>query len=96
MDLSQWIAQLASRKPARVALRFEGREISYSQLAGQIDAIAAALAVRHVRPGDRVAWLGLNSGRSTGRIERTGPPLSAIREWKTGTSRVPLWPDASR
>ena len=61
MDLSQWIAQHASRTPARTALRFEGRDISYAELAAQIDGIAAALAARHVRPGDRVAWLGLNS-----------------------------------
>ncbi len=61
MDLSQWIAQHASRKPDRVALRFEGRDITYAQLAAQIDGIAAALAVRHVRPGDRIGWLGLNS-----------------------------------
>lgn len=60
MDLSQWIAQHASRKPARAALRFEGRDITYAELAAQIDGIAAALAVRHVRPGDRIAWLGLN------------------------------------
>ena len=61
MDLSQWIAQHASRKPARAALRFEGRDITYAEFAAQIDSIAAALATRHVRPGDRVAWLGLNS-----------------------------------
>ena len=41
------------------------------------------------------AWIGLSSGISTGRMERTGATLSAMREWKTGTSRVP-WPDASR
>ena len=55
MDLSQWIAQHASRRPDRVALRFEGRDISYAQFAARIDGIAAALAVRHVRPGDRIA-----------------------------------------
>jgi hypothetical protein len=36
------------------------------------------------------AWIGLSSGMSTGRMERTGATLSAMREWKTGTSRVPL------
>ncbi len=61
MDLSQWIAQHASRSPERTALRFEGQDISYAALAAQIDAIASALAARRVQPGERVAWLGLNS-----------------------------------
>ena len=34
--------------------------------------------------------IGLSSGTSTGRIDRTGATLSGIWEWKTGTNRVLL------
>ncbi len=61
MDLSHWIEQHASRTPAKPALRFEGRDIGYGDFAAQIGRIASALAARGVRPGERVAWLGLNS-----------------------------------
>jgi fatty-acyl-CoA synthase len=43
-----------------VALRFEGNETSYAQLAAQAQAMAAALAQRGLKKRDRVAWLGLN------------------------------------
>jgi fatty-acyl-CoA synthase len=61
VDLSQWIDQHASRTPERTALRFEGEAISYGDLAARIGQIAAALAAHGVEPGERVAWLGLNS-----------------------------------
>jgi fatty-acyl-CoA synthase len=61
MDLSHWIEEHASRTPERTALRFEGDDISYGALAGEIGAIAAAITALGARPGDRVAWLGLNS-----------------------------------
>jgi fatty-acyl-CoA synthase len=61
VDLSQWIEQHASGTPARTALRFQGEEIDYAALASRVGTIAAALAARGVRHGDRVAWLGLNS-----------------------------------
>ncbi len=34
--------------------------------------------------------IGLNSGMSTGRIDRTGATSAGIWEWNTGTSRVLL------
>ena len=63
MDLSQWIEQpREAHAGTRAALRFEGEEIGYAALA-RADRRdrrrrwrAAASA-----PGDRVAWLGLNS-----------------------------------
>jgi fatty-acyl-CoA synthase len=42
------------------ALRFEGQETSYARLAEQSRAIAAALMIRGIQRGDRVAWIGLN------------------------------------
>ncbi len=61
MDLSQSIEQHARRAPARPALRYEGAEVSYGELASRIGRIAAALASHGVERGERVAWLGLNS-----------------------------------
>jgi fatty-acyl-CoA synthase len=61
LDLSQWIEQHASRTPAKAALRFEGEEIGYGALAGRIGEIASAFTAHRVQPGERVAWLGLNS-----------------------------------
>lgn len=42
------------------ALRFEGLETSYAQLAEQSRAIAASLLSQGIQRGDRIAWLGLN------------------------------------
>ena len=42
------------------ALRFEGQETSYAQLAAQAQAIAAALVGQGLQRGNRVAWIGLN------------------------------------
>jgi fatty-acyl-CoA synthase len=61
MDLSQWVEQHASRTPARTALRFGQEDIAYEALAARIRAVASALVAGGTAPGDRVAWLGLNS-----------------------------------
>jgi fatty-acyl-CoA synthase len=61
LELSQWIEQHASRTPAKTALRFEGEEIGYGALAVRVGEIASAFAAHGVQPGERVAWLGLNS-----------------------------------
>ncbi len=60
MDLSHWIDRHARFTPLAVAIRFEGRDITYSELAARIQIAAAALATRGVRKGDAVAYLGLN------------------------------------
>ncbi|TAK86191.1 MAG: long-chain fatty acid--CoA ligase [Betaproteobacteria bacterium] len=60
MDLSHWIERHARFAPGAVAIRFEGRDISYAQLAQRVGSAASALAARGVRQGDAVAYLGLN------------------------------------
>ena len=60
MDLSHWIERHARFAPGAVAIRFEGAEISYAELARRIQGAAAVLAERGVKRGDAVAWLGLN------------------------------------
>lgn len=55
------LAHRAAQQPGAVALHFEGEDLSYGQLASQAAAAASQLAHGWgVRPGDRVAWLGLN------------------------------------
>jgi fatty-acyl-CoA synthase len=60
MDLSHWIERHARFAPRAVAIRFEGAETGYAELAQRIERAAAALAGLGVRRGDAVAWLGMN------------------------------------
>jgi fatty-acyl-CoA synthase len=57
LDLSRIIERWAQHLPDRVALRFEGEEISYARLWQRIENAARALDVDR---GERVAWLGYN------------------------------------
>jgi indoleacetate---CoA ligase len=61
VDLSHWIERHAGVAPAKCAIRFAGREISYAALAARTDAVARALTSAGVGTGDRVAFLGLNN-----------------------------------
>lgn len=62
MNLSDWIERWADFQPEKVAIRFEGEDISYAAFAGRVRATAAALRRRFgVGRGDRVAFLGFNS-----------------------------------
>jgi fatty-acyl-CoA synthase len=60
MDLAHWIERHARFAPQAVAIRFEGDEIGYAELAQRIERAAAVLAGLGVRRGDAVAYLGLN------------------------------------
>jgi fatty-acyl-CoA synthase len=56
-----WIDTHAARTPDKPALRWQGADISYAELARRIEKMAAALAYDHgVRPGDRIAILAYN------------------------------------
>jgi len=61
-DLSSWIEQHAANSPDRIAIRFEGNEISYRALHARVLGCAHYLHNIHgIGPGDRVAYLGLNT-----------------------------------
>ena len=61
MNLSDWIAHRADWSPKRVAIRFEGADITYAALAERVQRVAATLdRDLGVRPGERVALLGFN------------------------------------
>jgi fatty-acyl-CoA synthase len=62
MDISHWIAHRADWSPDRVAIHFEGADITYAAMADRIARLAGALRDGlGVGEGDRVAHLGLNS-----------------------------------
>jgi fatty-acyl-CoA synthase len=61
MDLSDLIDRNAAFTPARTALRFEGRDLSYREFAARIAAAARALKSElGIRAGDRLAILAAN------------------------------------
>jgi fatty-acyl-CoA synthase len=55
-----WMARRAQRTPQRRALTFEGETWTFAELAARAEAVAGHLQRAGVRPGDRVAYLGLN------------------------------------
>ncbi|MCX7149093.1 MAG: long-chain fatty acid--CoA ligase [Rhodocyclales bacterium] len=61
MNVAEWIARHAGLTPDKTAIRFAGRDVSYAELAGLINRLAAALAASGVRSGGCVAYLGFNS-----------------------------------
>ena len=62
MDFSDWISHHAETTPTRPAIIFEGGSISYGELAAWINTFVQVLgAGLGIKPGDRVAYLGLNS-----------------------------------
>jgi fatty-acyl-CoA synthase/long-chain acyl-CoA synthetase len=81
MTASDQLARLARSRPDAVALRFAGAGLTYAQLDERVSRLANALTDRGVRPGDRVAVLGLNS------IELIEAYLAAVR---VGGIGVPL------
>ncbi len=56
--IAEWIERFADTE--RIAIRFEGDDITYRQLHRRIGATAASLVGHGVSAGDRVAFCGLN------------------------------------
>ncbi|MGI9260890.1 MAG: class I adenylate-forming enzyme family protein, partial [Woeseiaceae bacterium] len=61
MNISRWISWWADRTPTKVAIRCAGTEISYRELATDIEQTASALQALGIKAGDRIGWLGFNS-----------------------------------
>ena len=60
-NLSFWLEKNADFTPEKVAIRFEGEEITYNLFAETVHNYARTLKnVYGVGRGDRVAFLGLN------------------------------------
>jgi fatty-acyl-CoA synthase len=60
MEISAWISHWGCWTPARIALRFEGREFAYGQLESGVGSLASQLRDRGIGSGHRVAYLGPN------------------------------------
>jgi fatty-acyl-CoA synthase len=58
--VGSWPARRARITPDAVALRQGDRALTYAELAGRVDALAAGLAALGVSTKDRVAYLGAN------------------------------------
>ncbi len=61
LGLAVWLRRVAERYPQRPALSCDGVTWTYAQLQQRIEAMAAELALRGVRVGDRVGYLGFNN-----------------------------------
>src|SRR5215831_265359 len=61
MDISGWVSHWASWAPRKVAVHFQGVDISYGELDERVGRAASVLREAGVGRGDRVAHLGLNS-----------------------------------
>lgn len=65
MNISHWIENWALADPEKIALHFEGQDISYRDFDAQIKANARMLKNElEVKPGDRIAYLGQNHPQS--------------------------------
>ena len=61
MIVGRWLADRARNTPQRVAIDFDGRLVTYAELAAGADAYAAAFTEAGLKRGDRVATLTGNS-----------------------------------
>jgi fatty-acyl-CoA synthase len=61
LTLGRWLADRARTTPDRVAIRFRGGQLTYAELDQGADRLAAGLAARGLRRGDRVATLTATS-----------------------------------
>ena len=62
MDISHWISHWADWDGDRIAVHFEGKNISYGEMDIRVSRLAAMLSSRlGVGKGDRIAHLGYNS-----------------------------------
>ena len=61
MTVDGWIDRTAGEAPDRVAIAFEGEELTYRAFAELIETRAAQLHARGVVKEDRIAWLGMNA-----------------------------------
>ncbi|SEP89688.1 long-chain acyl-CoA synthetase [Solimonas aquatica] len=63
MQFTQGLHRAVQQQPDAIATVCQGRRQSFAQLADRVARLAAGLAARGVREGDRVAILALNSDR---------------------------------
>ncbi len=85
-----WLRWRALATPDKLAVRFDGRSVSYAALDGLVDRLAAGLAARGVRQGDRVATLVDNRVEAVAFIHaaaRVGAVLAPLNTRLTAAER---------
>lgn len=63
MNLTQGLKRSLQQTPDQVAIRYQGKQSTFAQLADRVARLAAVLQNQGMRRGDKVAILSLNSSR---------------------------------
>ncbi|HET6600570.1 MAG TPA: long-chain fatty acid--CoA ligase [Gaiella sp.] len=90
LTIGRWLADRARLTPDRVAIRFLGSELTYAELDGRATRLAAGLAERGLRRGDRLATLTQTSPDHVATLfacARLGVALQPI-SWRLAPAEV--------
>ncbi len=60
MNLFHKVCKASEKDPKKIAITFEGRDVSYIEFMRDINLIAMLLSIKKLKKGDRVVWLGQN------------------------------------
>ena len=90
LTLGRWLADRARLTPDRVAIRFVGQDVTYAELDRRANRLAAGLAARGLRRGDRLATLTASSADHVAAFfacARLGVALQPI-SWRLAPAEV--------
>ncbi|HWO78817.1 long-chain fatty acid--CoA ligase [Gaiella sp.] len=90
LTLGRWLADRARTTPQRVAIRFLGQDLTYAELDSRATRLAAGLAARGLRRGDRLATLTTTSPDHVATFfacARLGVALQPI-SWRLASAEV--------
>jgi fatty-acyl-CoA synthase len=90
LTLGRWLADRARTTPQRVAIRFLGQDLTYGELDSRATRLAAGLAARGLRRGDRLATLTTTSPDHVATFfacARLGVALQPI-SWRLASAEV--------
>jgi len=90
LTLGRWLADRARTTPLRVAIRFLGQDLTYAELDSRATRLAAGLAARGLRRGDRLATLTTTSPDHVATFfacARLGVALQPI-SWRLASAEV--------
>ena len=99
MGISCWVAHKAVWTPEKVAVRFEGRDITYREFEDRVAHLTGFMAERlELGEGDRVAFLGGNSPEILDLMHRGDSPhnCSFLRYLVAATTQDLLEEDVAR